>query len=470
MYKRTKIVATIGPASNSKEQIAAMIEAGMNVARLNFSHGTHKEHLRVIEIIRNLTGKDHYIGILQDIAGPKIRIGEIEGDIVELAKGQQFILTEEIIIGSKEKVTVQLPGFSKFVQVGDIILLNDGLVELIVKQIKNKEVICETANEGMISSRKGISLPGTTGKIRLLSEKDKRDIEFGIKMGVDYIAISFVRSRADIIEVKKLISSLGANIKVIAKIEKPEALENFDEILAEADGIMIARGDLGVEVAFERIPIIQKMLIKKTNKACKPVITATQMLVSMVENLRPTRAETTDVANAILDGTDALMLSEETAVGNNPVLVVQTMSKMAIEVEKSLNQTYNINVLKEEETHNADLHVAENACRLANGTGAKAIVCFTMSGSTARKVSRFRPQVPVTALTQNDETCRELSLSWGINPVMIQGVDSLLEVVSAARKEILASQIAEKGDNFVITAGIPFNETGTTNLSGVFEV
>ncbi|MCF7919674.1 MAG: pyruvate kinase [Candidatus Cloacimonetes bacterium] len=470
MDKKTKIVATIGPASNSREVIAAMIEAGMNVARLNFSHGTHAEHQKVLEIIRELTKNKPQVSILQDIAGPKIRIGEIAGNTVYLQKGQQFILTEDVIAGTKDRVTVNLPDFSKCVHPEDIILLNDGIVELRVKQISEREVICLVENEGMISSRKGISLPSTTKGIKLLNEKDIDDIRFGIKMGVDFIAISFVRNGADIREVKNLISSEKADIPVIAKIEKPEALDNFEEILAAADGIMIARGDLGVEVPFEKVPIIQKKLIRKANQACKPVITATQMLVSMVSNLRPTRSEATDVANAILDGTDAIMLSEETAVGKNPVLVVNTMTRIALEVEKSLDRVYNINALEEHEPHTADLHVAENACRLAYGTSSKAIVCFTMSGSTARKVARFHPRMSVTALTLNIQTCRELSLSWGINPVMTQGVDSLLEMISAAREEIFKAGVVVPGDNFVITSGIPFNEVGNTNLSGVFEV
>ena len=306
--------------------------------------------------------------------------------------------------------------------------------------------------------------------VRLLSEKDKSDIRFGIKHEVDFMAISFVRNGNDIREVKEFIVKEGGSVPLIAKIEKPEALENFKDILAESDGIMIARGDLGVEVAFEKVPIIQKKLIRQANRACKPVITATQMLVSMVENLRPTRAEATDVANAILDGTDAVMLSEETAIGKNPELVVSTMNKMAIEVEKSLNRTYNINGLRGGEAPTADLHVAETACRLTQGTDSKAIVCFTMSGSTARKVSRFRPRVPVIALTQNIKTCHQLSLSWGINPVMTKGVNSITEVIVEARNEIQKISVASKGDNFVITAGIPFNEAGKTNLTGVFEV
>ena len=470
MKKKTKIVATIGPASNTREMISKMINAGMNVARLNFSHGTQEEHLEVIKIIRELDQDNSGIAILQDIAGPKIRIGEITNGLIFLHKGDEFILTEQIVAGNQKQVTVNHPGFSKYVHQGDIILINDGLVELAVQEVKQGEVICKVESEGMISSRKGISLPTASTGIQLLSEKDKSDIRFGIKHGVDFMAISFVRNGNDIREVKKFIEDAGGSVPLIAKIEKPEAIMNFDEILEESDGIMIARGDLGVEVAFEKVPIIQKKLIQQTNKACKPVITATQMLVSMVENLRPTRAETTDVANAILDGTDAVMLSEESAIGNNPELVVQTMTKVAIEVEKSLNRTYNSNELREDEEPTADLHVAETACRLTKGTDSKAVVCFTISGSTARKVARFRPQVPVIALTQNINTCRQLNISWGINPVIIKGVNSLLEVIEEAREEVLKFSATEKGENFVITAGIPFNETGNTNLTGVFQV
>ncbi|MDP8211041.1 MAG: pyruvate kinase [Candidatus Stygibacter australis] len=470
MQKKTKIVATIGPACNSKEMISKLIKAGMNVARLNFSHGTHEEHLKVIKIIRELDKENNKIAILQDIAGPKIRIGEVINGPIFLHKRQKFNLTEKPVEGNQEQVMVNHPGFSKFVHNGDIIMINDGIVELVVKDVKQDVVICEVVSEGMISSRKGISLPTASAGVQLLSEKDKSDIRFGIKHGVDFMAISFVRNGNDIREVKEFIVKEGGSVPLIAKIEKPEALENFEEILAESNGIMIARGDLGVEVAFEKVPIIQKKLIRKTNRACKPVITATQMLVSMVDNLRPTRAEATDVANAILDGTDAVMLSEETAIGKNPELVVSTMNKMAIEVEKSLNRTYNINELRDDEAPTADLHVAETACRLTRGTDSKAIVCFTMSGSTARKVSRFRPRVPVIALTQNIKTCHQLSLSWGINPVMTKEVNSITEVIVEARNEIQKISVASKGDNFVITAGIPFNEAGKTNLTGVFEV
>ncbi|MDP8220418.1 MAG: pyruvate kinase [Candidatus Stygibacter frigidus] len=470
MKKKTKIVATIGPASNTREMISKMMKAGLNVARLNFSHGTQAEHLEVIKIIRELDQDKAGIAILQDIAGPKIRIGEIAKGSIILHKGDEFILTEEAVAGNQQQVTVNHPGFSSSVHQGDRILINDGLVELTVIEVTQGKVICKVESEGMISSRKGISLPTASSGIQLLSEKDKSDIRFGIKHGVDFIAISFVRNGNDIQEVRKFIANAGGSVPIIAKIEKPEALKNFDEILAASDGIMIARGDLGVEVAFEKVPIIQKILIKQTNKACKPVITATQMLVSMVENLRPTRAETTDVANAILDGTDAVMLSEETAIGKSPDHVVYTMAKMAIEVEKSLNRTYNLNELKEGEKLTADLLVAETACRLTKGTDSKAIVCFTMSGSTARKVARFRSRVPVFALTQNIITCRQLNLCWGINPVLTKSVNSFMELIDEAREEMITAIDASKGDNFVITAGIPFNEAGKTNLTGVFQV
>lgn len=469
MIKKTKIVATIGPASNRKEIIAKLIDSGMNVARLNFSHGTHEEHLKVINLIRKLE-TNHPIGILQDIAGPKIRIGEIENDGVTLYRGDIISLTEHQITGNAERITVNLEGFSLVVSPGERILINDGIVELSVVKVEADNVICQVENDGYISSRKGISLPSTSTRVQLLNEKDKADIRFGIAHGVDFMAISFVRNGVDVRAVKKFIAESGGKIPVIAKIEKPEALDNFADILQESDGIMIARGDLGVEVAFEKVPIIQKKLIKLTNKACKPVITATQMLASMVDNLRPTRAEVTDVANAILDGTDAVMLSEETAIGKNPVLAVQTMSKLAIEVEKSLNRTYDLNALSDRETNSADLHVAENACRLAYGTNSKTIVCFTLSGSTARKVCRFRPKVAVIALTQVHKTCRELSLSWGVIPFQITAVNNLLDVIRKAKEEILTAELAETGDRFVVTCGIPFNEIGSTNLSGVFEI
>jgi len=468
--KKTKIVATIGPASNGRLRIAALLAAGMDVARLNFSHGTHEEHNEVIEIIRDLTRHGQQAAILQDIAGPKIRIGEITEGSINLDKGQSLILTETKVMGTTARITVNLPGFSKFVSTGDIILVSDGLIELSVIKVNDGEVLCKTNNSGILSSRKGISLPGSTKGIKLLSEKDKRDIEFGIKAGVDFMAISFVRNAADIKEIKDILAAAESEIKIIAKIEKPEALANFDEILAAADGIMIARGDLGVEVAFERIPIIQKELIKKANIACKPVITATQMMVSMVDSLRPTRAEVTDVANAILDGTDALMLSEETAIGKNPELVVKTMSKITLEVEKSLKQNYAVNYIGVNEPHSVDLHVAANACRLADGTEAKALICFTMSGSTARKVVRFRPGIPVTALTQNIRTCRELCLSWGINPVLSESAENIMGILAETRQYLLRSGSLKKNEYFVMTAGIPFNQAGTTNLSGVFAV
>lgn len=467
MNKKTKIVATIGPKSNSENTISQMIDAGMNVARLNFSHGNHKEHKSVIETIRKLDKDMSKIGILQDIAGPKIRIGEIEGDSLFLSKGSKIILTEKVIIGNHEKITVNLKNFASCVHLDDRILINDGIVELIVINIEGEEVLCIVENEGMISTRKGISLPSRTENLKLLSEKDIKDINFGIDLDVDFMAVSFVRNASDIKEVRKIISSRNSTIKIIAKIEKPEALENFDAILEEADGIMIARGDLGVEIPFEKVPLIQKELIMKTRLAGKPVITATQMLASMVDNFRPTRAEVTDVANAVLDGTDAVMLSEESAVGHDPVLAVKTMSKLVCEIEKNLNSSYNF--ITEPQKLSPDLYVAENACRLASSTKAEIIVCFTISGATARKVSRFKPVVSVTALSQSKKTCRELSLSWGVNAFTINPVADFEEMLAETRKILTDNGLTNNNAYFVITCGIPFNQAGNTNICGVFK-
>ena len=462
--RKTKIVCTIGPASESPQALEAMVRAGMNVARLNFSHGTHEEHLRKMEALRVISERlKRPVSILQDLAGPKIRVGKVKEGGVELRRGETFLLTNREILGDATGVSVSYPSLPDEVKPGDTILLADGTIELQVIKSGDQDVQCRVTVGGVLTSHKGINFPTRTILATAFTEKDREDLLFGIRNGVNLIGLSFVKDADDIEAVKKVLKTVSADIPIIAKIERKEALEHIDEILSASDGIMVARGDLGMETPLERIPLVQKMLIRKANALGKPVITATQMLRSMVDHTRPTRAEVTDVVNAIYDGTDAVMLSEETATGQFPIESVQTMAKVAQAAEEEFPFDQ---FLKKDSEGGKDLpqSISYAASLLAERVGAVVIVTPTESGSTARLVSRLRPRQPILALSRHASTVKRLNLSWGVQPVLIPGwkdTDAMLEGSKRMPKEL---GLASPGDRIVIIAGVPISIRGTTNL------
>jgi len=468
--KRTKIVCTIGPASNSEEMLEKLIKAGMNVARLNFSHGTHEGHGMVIQRIRALSKKlKQPVAILQDIAGPKIRIGNIIDGPVQLKPGQSFILTSRDMNGNSEQVSVNYKELPSLVHTGDKLLLADGLLEMEVEEINGEDILCRVIIGGPLNSHKGINLPTCSTGIPVLTEKDHIDLRYGIEQDVDYIALSFVRTAEDILQAKKIIEKQGKDIPIIAKIEKPEALANIDKILRVTDGIMVARGDLGVELPFEQVPMAQKTIIEKANAACKPVITATQMLESMVENPRPTRAEVNDVANAILDGTDAVMLSEESAMGRYPVKAVQAMSRIAEDIERKFPFQIWLSRFASSNTETAELAVSHAVCDLAERMGVEAIIATTSSGGTARQVARFRPPQIILATTPNEKTYRRLALVWGVRAILTPPVKYIDQMIQSAFLAVMDAGFLQAGQKAVISAGAPVNVPGQTNFLAVLE-
>ncbi|HEX3034091.1 MAG TPA: pyruvate kinase [Thermodesulfobacteriota bacterium] len=462
---RTKIICTIGPKSQPPEILERLIRAGMNVARLNFSHGTQSEHGEVITEVRSISKRLGYpVAILQDLAGPKIRIGEIEGGSITLESGETFILTNRQVKGNKHEVSITYPDLPKEIQPGDTLLLSDGALELEVLQTDGTDIESRVIIGGPLSSHKGINLPTRSIRASSFTNKDKNDLAFGIEQEVDYVALSFVRAASDILEVRRFIEDRGCDIPIIAKIEKHEALEKIDEIIEAVDGIMVARGDLGVEIPLEKVPLVQKMLIEKSNRAGKPVITATQMLRSMVDNPRPTRAEVTDVANAILDGTDAVMLSEETAMGNYPVEAVEMMAKIAEDAELGFPYHLWIYRFESKNVKTVPEAVSHAACSLAENIDASSIVTFTYSGSTARLVSKYRPRRPILALTPLEKTYRQLALTWGVTPILGQKMNGTDKMIEKVTEIALKSGLTKRGERVVITAGLPLGVPGTTNL------
>ncbi len=460
--KKTKIVCTIGPASEKEEILEALIVNGMNVARLNFSHGSHGGHLQKIERIRTLSEKlGRPVAILLDLAGPKIRIGSIPDPGVVLLAGQEFILTSRDIEGSAKAVSLGYKTLPEEVKPADRLLLADGLLEMTVEDIRGEDIFCRVVTGGLLTSHKGINLPTGTIRTSSLTPKDRDDLLFGLSHDVDFVALSFVKTAEDILAVKKIIAESGKDTPVIAKIEKHEALQNIDAILSAADGLMVARGDLGVEIPPEEVPLIQKRLIALANAAGKPVITATQMLRSMVASPRPTRAEAADVANAVLDGTDAVMLSEETASGDYPVEAVIYMSRLAAAAEAGFPFGKYLSMTPEKEVSES---VAHASCILASHLDAGAIVVHTQSGMTARHIARFRPRQPILALSPHLKTLRRLALSWGCQPQLTRRLRDTDEMIETAAEAALASGEANIGDVIVITVGHPIGVTGTTNM------
>jgi pyruvate kinase len=462
--QKTKIVCTIGPASESPQTLEALIKAGMNVARLNFSHGTHAEHLRKIESIREIADRLRLpVAILQDLAGPKIRIGWMKEGGTELRRGEKFLLTNRQIIGDEKGASVTYSSLPSEVKTGDRILLADGTIELQVLGSDDQDIECRVVVGGILTSHKGINIPTGTILAAAFTERDHEDLLFGIQKGVNLIGLSYVKEASDIERAKEILREESADIHVIAKIERKEALENIDEILSAADGIMVARGDLGIETPLERIPNVQKRLIQKANALGKPVITATQMLRSMVDHTQPTRAEVTDVVNAIYDGTDAVMLSEETATGRFPIEAVQMMAKIAQAAEEEFPFDQ---FLMREQVEETDLPraISRAASLLAEAVRAVAIVTPTESGSTARWVSRLRPRQPILALSRHLSTIRRLNLCWGVYPVLVSDWKDTDEMLERSKKMPKELGLASVGDRIVIIAGVPISTRGTTNL------
>ena len=462
-FRHSKIVCTIGPASRSPKMIDRLVRAGMDVARLNYSHGTHEEHAKGIAMLR-AAGVEHEkpIAILVDLQGPKIRTGALAGGgPVLLRTGQKFEITTAKVLGDSTRVNTTYTPLPREVQRGDRILLSDGLIELRVEKVRDGRVICEVANGGSLGEHKGINLPGVKLRVPALTPKDRTDLVFALKQGANYIAVSFVRRPEDVLLAKRLIRRQGRDTPVIAKLEKPEAIENLDAILKAADGVMVARGDLGVEMSPERVPVVQKTIIARAREFRRPVITATQMLESMTENPRPTRAEASDVANAIFDGSDAVMLSAETASGKYPVEAVSMMARIIEEAESSIRefaQPAPQEQLKVAET------VAELVCHASRELHMRVIAVFTHSGFTARLVSLYRPMVPIVAFSPEAETRRRLALIWGVLPRMIQDVQKVDGLAAVAEKRLLEERVVRKGDVIGIVAGTPMGIRGTTNF------
>lgn len=467
MFRRTKIVATVGPACESEEMLKDLMEAGADVFRLNFSHGDHAGKALLIRRIRELSRRRRRaVAILGDLQGPKIRTGVMKDGILKLTAGREVSLTTRPVVGEGDLIPVNYESLPGDVEPGDRILLDDGLMELEVLAASGDTVRCRVLVGGALRDRKGINLPGVKVSVPALTEKDREDLDFCIREGVDYVALSFVRQAADMLALKDLLLAGKADIHVVAKIEKPEAVADFDAILETADGIMVARGDLGVEMSPEKVPLIQKMIIRKCNEAGKPVITATQMLESMVHNPRPTRAEISDVANAILDGTDAVMLSAETASGGYPVEAVSLMVRVARDVEGDP-------VLMEKVFHPIPVvrgyrrlpeAIGQAACRVAETVGASAILAFTQTGSTPALVAKYRPDIPIFAVTPSQAVRRRLALYAGVRSIRVDIQGDTEAQIRSVEEAVLAAGVLRKGEVAVITMGSPVSAPGTTNL------
>ena len=463
--KRTKIVCTLGPASQSEDVLRELILNGLNVCRFNFSHGSHEEHKGRIDMVKKVREElNRPIAILLDTKGPEIRTGNFADPEVLLEEGSEFTITMDEVVGTKEICTVSYKGLADDVKEGDTILIDDGLVGLRVKSVENGNIKCIVENSGIVKNHKGVNVPGVKINLPAITPKDVSDIEFGIKEGIDMIAASFVRKASDVLAIREILEKNNAgDVLILSKIENQEGVENIDEILQVSDGIMVARGDLGVEIPTEEIPIVQKMIIKKCNELAKPVITATQMLDSMIRNPRPTRAEVTDVANAIYDGTDAIMLSGETAAGKYPVEAVKVMASIAKRIEQTLDYD---RMLKEKGSKNVTVTdaISHATCTTAVDLNASAIITSTSSGYTAKMVSKFRPQAPIIAATSNEAVMRRLALTWGVCPIKSALAGNTDEVIEKSIEASIESGYVKNGELVVITAGVPVGVSGTTNL------
>lgn len=470
MTRNAKIIATVGPASSSRAQLKRLLQAGVDVIRLNFSHGNYDDHAKVIKVIRSLAKEEkRSLAILQDLQGPKLRTGMLEdGEAILLSPGEPLNLTTRDVIGTKDTIQVKYDSFAQDVKEGDRILLDDGRIELCVTSIDGNDVATKVVYGGKLGNRKGVNLPGVNLSAPSLTKKDFQDIEFGLAHDVDAIALSFVRRAEDMVCLREAISSSthdGVTPILIAKLEKPEAIDNLDQILAVCDGVMVARGDLGVEVAPERVPSIQKHIIQHANAAQRFVITATQMLDSMIENPRPSRAEASDVANAVFDGSDSLMLSGETAIGEYPIATVETMDRIIRDAESHASQWSCVLTDEVVITNDDAVATTQAAKALARDRDVAAIAVFTRSGRTARLMSYTRPRVPIVAFTPEAKTFHQLSLAWGVIPHLVKKANSVEEMISRVRDACLASGIGNHGQQIVLVASLPIGEMGPPNFT-----
>lgn len=469
--RKTKIICTIGPASENEEKLRELMLAGMNVARFNFSHGDYEEHSakfkRTVRIAKELGVP---VATMLDTKGPEIRLKDFAEGKVLLEAGQIFALTIEDMMGTKERASITYKNIRNDVKVGNTILIDDGLIGMTVEEITETDIICRVNNSGYVSNHKGINLPGAILSMPFISEQDKSDILFGVEMGYDYVAASFTRCKEDIEQVRKLIEDHGGKMKIIAKIENMQGIRNLKEILSVSDGIMVARGDMGVEIPFEEVPVIQKKMIKEALKQGKIVITATQMLDSMMKNPRPTRAEVTDVANAIYDGTSAIMLSGESAAGAYPIEAVQTMVKIAERTEEDIDYISRLHKRAEEKTIDITTAIAHGCCSTATDLEASAIIALTMSGFTANRVASYTPLCPIIGITSDEVVYRQLSMVWGVTPLLIAENDDAEKMFEEAVRASKETGLVKSGDRVVLTAGVPLKITGKTNMIRIVEV
>ena len=464
--RKTKIVCTLGPATDDENVLRQLMLEGMSVARMNFSHGSHEEQKKRLDMVKKLRKELGLpVAALLDTKGPEIRIGDIEGGKVELKKGQTFVLTTEDIVGNAEIVSITYKQLYKDVKPGDSILIDDGLIGMEVQKIDGEEIVCQVKNGGFISNHKGVNVPGVELKMPFVSQKDYEDIVFAAEQDYDFIAASFTRTADDILEIRKILEEKGGQyIHIIAKIENMQGVENCEEILRVADGIMIARGDMGVEIPLEEVPVIQKKLIRMALKASKPVITATQMLDSMIKNPRPTRAETSDVANAIYQGTGAIMLSGETAAGAYPIEAVRTMARIAERTEKDIDYSREFKPRRLAERPDVTNAISHATCTTAMDLNAAAIVAVTKSGRTVGRIAKYRPSCPIIGCATHSRVCRQLSLMWGVIPVEMQEEETADDLFDHAVKLSEDKKLISRGDLVVITAGVPLGLSGTTNM------
>lgn len=469
--RKTKIICTIGPASESEERLRELMLAGMNVARFNFSHGTHEEqqvkYERVLKVRKELGLP---VATLLDTKGPEIRLRDFEGGKVELVAGQSFTLTTEELMGTAEKATITYKNLKNDISVGTTILIDDGLIEMTVEEITGPDIVCRVVNGGFVSNHKGVNVPGAILSMPYISDVDRNDIIFGAQLGFEFLAASFARTKEDILEVRKILDEQGSDMKIIAKIENMQGIENLEEILSVSDGVMVARGDMGVEVPLEEVPVLQKKMIKMANAQGKHVITATQMLESMIKNPRPTRAETTDIANAIYDGTTAIMLSGESAAGLYPVEAVKTMARIAECAEKDID--YRSRMMKDTTAEKRDITtaIAYATCSTAMDLDAAAIITVTLSGFTAGSISRFKPACPIIGCAMDGRVSRQLNLLWGVEPLCLKKEEDTEELFKDAVQEAKKAGYVKQGDVVVITAGVPLGIAGKTNMIRVVEV
>lgn len=465
--RKTKIVCTIGPASDSYEIFEKLVNAGLNVARLNFSHGTHDEHEKRVSTIKAVREKlNKPVALMLDTKGPEIRTRDFEDGKIEVNEGDEIVITTNDVLGNSKLISVTYDNFANEMKIGDTVLIDDGLIEMeVIENLSDTDIKCSVKNDGMIKNKKGINVPNTKIQLPALTEKDIDDIKFGITQDIDFIAASFIRKAEDVISIRKILEENNAShVLIISKIENREGVDNIEEIIAASDGIMVARGDMGVEIPLQEVPLVQKMLIDRCKAVGKPVITATQMLDSMIRNPRPTRAEVSDVATAIFEGSDAIMLSGETAAGDYPVEAVSTMASIAIKIEESLNYEDILENAFENHRPTITDSIGRSTCKTCIDLNASAIICATASGYTAKSISKFRPKAPILATTQSDRTMRQLAVYYGVYPIKTEEMVTTDDVFEISVERALSEGLIDNGDLVIITAGVPVGVTGSTNL------